>query len=250
LALARAGAAVALAARSADGLKATAEAIHAVGGRAIVVPADVTDWDAVASMVERVESDLGPIDVLVNNAGGAQAIGPLWELDPDVAWADVELNLRSVMLSMRAVIPSMVRRGVGRVINLGSKQATAPSPYLAPYSGAKAGLLMLTEGVDQSLTGTGVRVFIFSPGLVLTDSLQEAMTGEAGREWLPDLRDVPPARLNAPEQAGELAVLLATGAADALHGRFLHVNDNVPHLVREADRIVAGDMLSLRLRAD
>ena len=99
----------------------------------------MTNPHAVQATVQRILADLGPIDLLINNVGRARAIGPIWEVDPDEWWLDIETNLRSAFLCCRAVIPEMLLRQRGRIINIGSGQALAPSPYFSAYSSSKAG---------------------------------------------------------------------------------------------------------------
>ncbi len=116
-ALAAAGASVAGVARSADQLAETVSSITSANGRAIALTADVMDQSAIEHAVAQTEQQLGPVDLLVNNAGSLVAIGPLWEADPKEWWRDMEINLRGTFLCARAVLPSMVARRHGRIIN-------------------------------------------------------------------------------------------------------------------------------------
>src|SRR4051794_14616371 len=136
-ALASAGAAVTLTARSADELEAAAAAIEASGGRAIVAPADVGDPAAVAA----VAAAAGGVDVLVTGAGVLPAIGPAGEAEPDDWWANVETTLRGASLCPRAVLPGMIARGRGTIVNLASGVAGRPEPYLSGYRAGKAALV-------------------------------------------------------------------------------------------------------------
>jgi NAD(P)-dependent dehydrogenase (short-subunit alcohol dehydrogenase family) len=248
LALAHSGAAVALAARTQREIDDTASAIAAAGGAAVAVRTDVTQWPQVAALADRTEAELGPVDVLVNNAGGAAAIGPLWELAPEVWWADVALNLQGAVWGVRAVLPLMVARGRGRIINVGSMLGTRPDPYQSAYSTAKSGLLMFTESTALAARDHGVTVFAMSPGLVRTRAFENALTCDAGRRWLPELRAIPAERFSPPERAAELAVFLASGRGDGLTGRFVHVDDDEQRLAAEAATIIDEDRLALRLR--
>src|SRR5262249_35018118 len=120
LALARAGAAVAITARSASELDSALAELRAIHHRGIAVRADVTGRAAVDDMVAQTEARLGPIDFLVNNAGSAGVIGPIWETDPDDWWRAVEINLRGPMLCARSVLPGMIARRRGRIVNMAS----------------------------------------------------------------------------------------------------------------------------------
>src|SRR5579864_8870532 len=131
ISLAGAGARVAVAARSASQLDETVNLILANGGEAAAVPADVTDKDAVREMVRRVEDHLGPVNLLVNNAGAATPFGPTWEVDGDRWWRTVETNLRGPFLCSSAVMPGMVSRRDGRIINVCSGAGTVSVPFMS-----------------------------------------------------------------------------------------------------------------------
>src|SRR5262249_54052018 len=117
LALARHGAAVTITARSVGELDSTLGELRTIHDRTIAVRSDVTDRASVDDMVSQTEARLGPIDFLVNNAGSAGVIGPIWETDPDDWWREVEVNLRGPLLCARAVLPGMIARRSGRIVN-------------------------------------------------------------------------------------------------------------------------------------
>ena len=225
---------VALVARSESELAAAATELGA-----LAVAADIRDPVAVEKAVTRVERELGPVDLLVNNAGTLAAIGPLWEVDPGDWWLDVETSLRGALLCSQAVLPGMLERGRGRIVNISSYAAIRPSPDQSGYAAAKAALLSLTESLAASTAERGLAVFAISPGFVrtaMTDRLRESFP-EAGSGG-----EVDAAR------AGELVAFLASGAADGLSGRFLHALDDVEDLARRADEIVRDDFYVMRLR--
>jgi NAD(P)-dependent dehydrogenase (short-subunit alcohol dehydrogenase family) len=248
LALARAGAAVAVLARSAEQLADVVAAITASGGRAIALSADVTDRAAVEAAVAEAERRLGPPDLLVNNAGVGGPVGPLAESDPDAWWRCVEVNLRGPLLCCRAVLSGMLTRRRGRVVNVASGAGTRAIPNLSAYVTAKAALIRLTENLAAEVRESGVRVFAIQPGTVRTAMAEAVLDCAEGRRRLPWLvvlfergQDVPP------ERAGELVVLLASGRADALSGRFLAVEWDMEGLVRRAEELAGTDALTLRL---
>ena len=246
-ALAAAGAAVAVAARSPDQLRQTVSTISAAGGRAISVVADVNDAAAVEQMVRRTEAELGLVDLLVNNAATAGAIGPVWECDPEEWWRGVETNLRGPLLCCRAVLPGMIARNRGRIINLSSATALTPTPYMSAYVCAKAGLLRLTDCLASELEAAqaAVSVFAVSPGPVRTRMQEEALESPAGRKWIaPFFAGI---TFGTPDRIAMLAVCLASGRGDVLSGRFFTVADDVSELVRQADRIRQNNLYSLRL---
>jgi NAD(P)-dependent dehydrogenase (short-subunit alcohol dehydrogenase family) len=234
------GAAVAVAARTIADLEQTCELVAREGGRIVAFDTDVTEPGSVARLVRATEAELGPITLLVNNAGTCQAIGPTWELDPARWHREIESTLFSTFLCTRAVLPGMLDRRAGRIVNVSSWAAVGPTPHKAAYGCAKAAVLHLTNSLAAELSGSGVHVFAITPGSVLT-----AMTkhmSESGwldlssQEWLP------------PERGGELVAYLASGRADGLSGRFIHVLDDVETLSRRAEEIQQKDLHVLRLR--
>ena len=230
LELAAAGATVAVAARSGDEISQTAEE---VGGLAI--ECDVSDRGAVERMVEQVESEYGRIDLLVANAGtSVDEHGAAWELDPADWWRIFEVNTLGVYLCCRAVIPGMLARGGGRIVNVASGAAYLPGTRSTAYSASKAAVHRFSETLALQLEPHGIPVFSISPGLVRTK-----MTDDFGDDapWTP------------PELAPKLIRALASGRLDGLAGRYLHAeHDDVDDLAARADEILAGDLNAIRLR--
>ena len=225
--LASAGARVAVSARTRDEVEAVAEEI---GGVAVV--ADVSKAADVERMVRRVESSLGPIDLLCANAGIGNERGLTWEVDADEWWRIFEVNVRGVFLSCRAVIPGMLERERGRIVITGSGAAYLPGSTNTGYSSSKAAVCRFGETLARQLEGR-IPVFVFSPGLVDT-----AMTADVRRDapWTP------------PELAPRLVRVLASGRADALAGRYLHAeHDDIEDLIRRADEIRERDLNAIRL---
>jgi NAD(P)-dependent dehydrogenase (short-subunit alcohol dehydrogenase family) len=245
LALADEGFALGLVARSADALEETCTLVAARGGMAVAAIADVTDPDAVHRAVGTLEKEAGPIAVLVNNAGTLQAVGPLWEVDPGDWWADVLTSLGGAFALCREVVPRMIERGEGRIVNVTSYAAVRPAPYETGYAAGKAALASLTEALAASLEPHGVKVFSVAPGFTETAITRNLADSEAGRRWLPDVagREA----LDA-ERSARLITLLATGAVDALNGRFLHALDDVEALLERIDEIRRDDLYAPRLR--
>ena len=144
VALAKAGASVAVVAGSEDQLAETVREITELGSRAISIAADVSHPDAVQKMMVEVEKSLGSVDLLVNNAGLAGPIGPTWETAPDAWWRCLEVNLRGPMLCSQAVLPGMIARGDGRIVNVASGAGTFAIPYLGAYVTSKTALIKFT----------------------------------------------------------------------------------------------------------
>jgi NAD(P)-dependent dehydrogenase (short-subunit alcohol dehydrogenase family) len=245
LALADAGFALGLVARSEDALRETQEMAERRGVRAVSVPADVTDPRAANSAVGAIEEDAGPITVLVNNAGSLLAIGPLWEVDPDAWWLDVQTSLGGAFNFCREIVPRMIKRGEGRIVNVTSYVAIRPTPYETGYACGKAAVVSLTESLAASLDGYGIRAFAVAPGFTRTEMTEHLTESVAGRRWLPE---VGKGRVLEAEQSARLIALLAAGAADELNGRLLHALDDVELLIERIEEIQRDDLYAPRLR--
>jgi 3-oxoacyl-[acyl-carrier protein] reductase len=227
--LAKAGMKVAVAARSTSEIGETAKE---VGG--IAIQCDVSDRDSVDQMVERTEKELGPIDLLVSNAGVSIEEGDAWTLDPDEWWRVFEVNVFGVYLCCRAVIPAMLERGTGRIVNVASGAAYLPGSSSTAYSASKAAVHRFSETLANQLQDRGLPVFSISPGLVKT-----RMTEDFGDDapWTP------------PELAPKLVRALASGRLDGLAGRYLHAeHDDVDELANRIDEILEDDLNAIRLR--
>jgi NAD(P)-dependent dehydrogenase (short-subunit alcohol dehydrogenase family) len=247
--LAAAGAAVAVTARSGDQLDETVALIDRDGGRGLAIVADVTDRFSVEFMAAETERHLGPVDVLVNNAGIAGPVGPLWENDPNDWRRCLEVNVDGPFLCCHAVLPGMIARRSGRIINLTSGIGNRSYPYLSSYNVAKTALSRLTETLADETREHSVSVFLMTPGLVQTDMPVEIGSSDEGRRWLPGFAENHAANGQPPDRAAALCLLLATGRADALSGRYINVRDDFEDLLRRSEQIQKDDLLTLRLRS-
>ena len=194
-----------------------------------------------AAAAARVEDELGPVDLLVNNAGLAGAWGRFEEVPEAIWWRDFEVNLLGAALPTRALLPGMVRRGHGRVATMSSGMANVPNRYCSAYAASKAAVVVLMERIAAELAGTGVCAFSLAPGLVRT----EMSTGDGFREFS-GFQDLPDDEWQTAEQSAELVLRIAAGDADPLNGRFLHVKDDLDDLLAEAARGLAPGRLVLR----
>ncbi|MBK1880515.1 SDR family NAD(P)-dependent oxidoreductase [Pelagicoccus mobilis] len=199
--------------------------------------ADVTDFQEAKSIVKDCESTLGPIDVLINNAGISGPNGNVLEQDFEELWKTMEVNVRGPMAYMQAALPSMLRRNAGIVINMGSYSSVHPFPGAATYSASKAALARYTDSVQATLKGSSVQIFTVSPGLVETDMTKDA----------PFVKDIPKEFWSPIEAISRLVEKLAGGKYASLKGRFIHVKDDIDELAREADRINSDNLYSLTL---
>ena len=241
LGLGAAGFAVAVLARSANALEEARCEIERQGVPSAACVADVTDPIAVARAVAAAENALGPISTLVNNAGTSLAVGPMWEVDAHDWWTDVQTSLGGTFNLCRSVIPGMIARRRGRILNVSSYAGVRAAPYQNGYGCAKAAVTSLTESLAASLSAHGVQVFAITSGFVHTD-LNRRLTESA---WLPEARTRDNADLS---PFVRLAVMLALGRADALNGRFLHALDDVSELLRQIDMVDRDELYVLRLR--
>jgi len=248
-ALAKAGAAVAIAARSRDQLVQTETLIRDHGGAAVSVAADVSDPDSVRAMMMQVENALGPVDLLVNNAGTGGPFGPTWEADAEEWWSCLEINLRSAVLCCHAVLPSMIARGRGRIINVASGAGAAPIAYMSAYVTSKAALIHFTETLAAETRPHGIAVFSIHPGTVRTSLSEDLMGSAKGRRWLPWFQSIFERGQDvSPDAASRLVLFLASGAADRLSGRFFTVQEDPAEVVRRAGEVESDDLYVLRLR--
>ncbi|MGY1702649.1 SDR family NAD(P)-dependent oxidoreductase [Geodermatophilus sp. SYSU D00766] len=233
--LAARGAAVAGLARGGGRLRAAMDDVAAAtGARTLALPADVTDPAAVDAAVARVTAELGPVGLLVNNAGLIDAAEvPLWQADPDQWWSVVESQVRGPFLLARAVLPGMLAAGGGRVIGLSSGIATRANPLYSAYSAGKTAQVRLTESLDLAGAAHGVRAFDVAPGVVDT-AMTRAMPMHAGRtEW------------TRPEDVVDLVVAIAAGELDQWSGRFVRVGVDSLETLRATTP--TGDARRLRL---
>lgn len=169
LALGEAGASVVLAARTTAQAEANARQINAAGGKAAAIACDVSDYAACQRLVQETTERFGPPDVLVNNAGVIEPISMVGEADP-AEWArSIEINLIGAYYVIRAVLPGMIERGHGDIINVSSGAAHRPLEGWSAYCAGKAGLAMLTRSIDLEHRAAGIRVFGFQPGTTDTD---------------------------------------------------------------------------------
>ena len=168
LALAGAGADIALLARRRERLETLAGELRATGRRAAALPVDVTDGEALAAAAAAATEELGPIDILVNNAGGARFLAPALEI-AEVGWTKtVALNLTAPFLCAQAFGGPMVERGAGAIVNVGSVAGLRHLAGMSAYSSAKGGLFAQTRALAREWAPHGVRVNAVAPGYVAT----------------------------------------------------------------------------------
>jgi NAD(P)-dependent dehydrogenase (short-subunit alcohol dehydrogenase family) len=245
------GAAVGLLARTAGELAETLELIESAGGAAVAVRADVTDERAAAAAVAHVRGELGPIDLLVNNAGILGPVGPTWSVDGDEWWRTMEVNLRGLLTCTQLVVPEMVSRRRGRIINMTSQAGVFRWPLVSAYSVSKAAVAKLTENLARETSRYGVTVFSVHPGLLPIGMAELASASRAepdspeGRIWTWVEGEFREGRGASPGAALELILNVAAGKADALTGRHLSVHDDLEAVLAEIDEVRERDLYVL-----
>jgi 3-oxoacyl-[acyl-carrier protein] reductase len=227
---------VGLTARSADELAATADFVRNQGGREVAVVGDVSQPDHVDAVCSAVEEGLGPVTVLINNAAVTGEYAPIIASGPLDWWHVLEVNTRGPLMFCRRLVPAMVERGSGYVININSLDCSRPGRGGSPaYSVSKAALRRLTELLAMELEGTGVTAVDLSPGLVRT-----AMGGSR-----PDADQLPPEAWLDPSVAVGKVMQILTGNYGALHGRFLHARDDLDSVLGTVSLVADARMLRL-----
>jgi NAD(P)-dependent dehydrogenase (short-subunit alcohol dehydrogenase family) len=250
-ALAGEGVAVGLLARSGDELAEVAAAIESAGGAVAVAPADVTDPAAVAAAVAEVAAELGPIDLLVNNAGIPGPIGPLWAVDAEAWWTTFDVNVRGILLATQAVLPAMVAKRRGRIVNMSSQAGAHRWPLMSGYSVSKAAVTKLTENLAHETARYGVSVFSVHPGLLPIGMSTTVLGGTVTTPYDEIVQRWTAAQLRngggaEPSAAVELLLRIAEGDADALSGRHLSVHDDLDTLLADVAEIRRRDLYVLR----
>ena len=255
---AEAGAAVMVSARTTNEIEETADLIRAAGGRAASFPADVSDLEAVRTMLAVTEAELGAPSILVNNAGGGikNGSGPYENADIEGIRGSIETNMMAAMLLSRLVLPGMLDRRQGCIVNMASGSGMVGMPYMAAYCVAKTGIIRFSESLALEMLGRGVTVFSVAPGNVATKLTTRltAAQGEKipepppGRPWLfPPGHELEDSGWYLPERAAELCRFLASGKADRLSGRFFSVHYDEAAIVAEAERVEREQLYALRI---
>jgi 3-oxoacyl-[acyl-carrier protein] reductase len=187
VALAQEGAHVGLVARTEKDISAVAKEITALGVKTSVATADVSNRAEVEAAVAKVQQDLGPIDILINNAGTA-TFGKFLELEPEAWEHQIRVNVFGVYYTTRAVLPQMIERKAGDIVNISSTAGKSGSPVTSAYSASKFAVFGLSESLMQEVRKHNIRVTALAPSTVVTDMANRAnlITGDAERVMHPE----------------------------------------------------------------
>ena len=223
--LAEEGCHIALFDRDADALRAAGEKIQTLGRRMSTHVVDISDYDGVRDAVASIESSQGGIDVLINNAGFDQFANFL-DTTPEQWESIIAVNLRGTLNMHHVVLPGMVDRGRGRVVNIASDAGRVGSSMEAVYSACKGGIIAFTKSVARELARTGVRLNVVCPGPTDTPLLAQFLAGgEDGAKTLQALeRAVPMKRIGRPDDVPGIVAFLASDDAEYITGQVISVS--------------------------
>ncbi|GGF23026.1 SDR family NAD(P)-dependent oxidoreductase [Subtercola lobariae] len=222
LALAETGAAVAVHGRDADAANAVRDQIEAIGAHGTVVLGDVTSPDDLARMVGEIESTLGPIDILVANAGGnLMRPGPLEDMTIEQWRGAIDANLTATFATIATVLPRMKLRGHGSIITMSSAAARRPTPQSpVAYAAAKAGIELLTKWLAAEAGPSGIRINGVAPETIMTDRNQKMISPDIQTQLI---NVHPIRRLGTPEDVAAACVFLASDQSAWISGVIIDV---------------------------
>lgn len=224
--MAKCGASVVLAGRSAAPLDAMAQEVRALGVRAITVPTDITDPAQIDALVQATLTEFGRIDCWVNNAGSANAedVGPLIDLTPERFDNVVDLNLKWTFFCAQAAARQMIAQGGGgSIINISSRSGSQPNPMTGQYGAAKAGIENLTATMAVEWGHHGIRVNAIAPGLVPTEESLTSGSMSKPSRVARQIEAVPLRRLGTVDDIGAACAFLASEEAGWLTGETIQI---------------------------
>jgi 2-hydroxycyclohexanecarboxyl-CoA dehydrogenase len=220
------GYAVAVADLKLETAREIAESINASGGKAVAVQADVTDTASVQAAVKTVTAELGPVEVAVNNAGWDDFM-PFLDTTEEFWDRILDINFKGALRVVQAVVPGMIERGWGRVVNIGSDAGRVGSSMEAVYSGAKGGIIAFTKTLAREVATTGVTANAVCPGPTDTPALR-AFADNAGQDAEKVIsamvRGVPMRRLAQPDDVAAAVAFFASDEAGYVTGQTLSVS--------------------------
>ena len=224
-AFAEEGARVAALARTGDDLARTVETLEGGADAHLAVRCDVTDPDQAMSALDRVRSELGGLDVLVNNAGRSQNVSRLDALDLGEWHISIEANLSSVFYMSRAAVTSMIAQGSGSIVNIASISGTVAFAGIGAYSAAKAGVIALTRVMAVEWADCGIRTNAVAPGWTESYMNYELRTDPANRDLLESIRDeIVMKRFAVPSETAKAVLFLAGDSTSYITGETIFVD--------------------------
>ena len=224
LAFGRQGAKVVLVARSREEIDQVAAQLRSLRKDAIAIPTDVSEEAQVDHLIKKTLDVYGTVDILVNNAGARGPIGPVHSTSLS-DWEQVlKINLTSAFLCSKAVLPTMMEKRAGKIINVATTLTLRPN--LTPYMVAKAGLIHFTKQLSRELKEYNIQVNVIHPGVMDTrmqEDIRKAGTKAIGTDMFERLKEE--GILESPDEPAKLILFLASKAADGINGEYLSFDD-------------------------
>ncbi len=249
LAYAHEGANVVTISRTLSEIEKTSEQIRANGRRAITIRADVSNSVEIENTVALVVKEFGKVDILVNAAGIQGPIGPIIENDINHWIQTVQVNLIGTFLCVRAVLPTMIKQGCGKIINFSGGGATSPRPYFTAYAASKGAVVHFTESLAEELKAYNVQVNVIAPGAVNTKMLDQVLKagGLAGAHEFKKAQEQLEKGGAPIEKPARLAVFLASNESNGLSGKLISaVWDNWQNMATQINEIMSSDIYTVR----
>jgi NAD(P)-dependent dehydrogenase (short-subunit alcohol dehydrogenase family) len=219
---AEAGASVVIASRKMENLKATADELAGLPGKIVPMECHVGRGDQLVSLVQSIEKQLGPVDILVNNSATNIGQGPALEVTDEMLDKMIEVNIKAALRLIRLIVPKMIERKTGSIINIASIAGLRPQPGGLLYSFTKAGLIMMTRTWACEFGQKGVRVNAIAPGLIQTDFSEFFWKNEKYRAKLEATQPI--GHIGLPDEIGFAALYLASDEASYVTGQVLVVD--------------------------
>jgi len=241
-------------------LNQTVESIRSCGGEALGILADVTDRTQVETMVSQTIAAYGQVDILINNAAIFRSIGGVWEVDPAEWWQDVTTNLLGPFLCCRAVLPHMMERDQGIIINLSGGGFGGPVLGGSGYSASKTGLIRLTDTLALELGGSelarqvtgkqyNIQVYAVEPAFVQGPMNEYVATSQQGQKWLPFVKaNLEKGLVQDANDVGQGICKLIELSNPSLSGRVFTYRMDFENLLLKAEEIKKNDLHQLRIR--
>lgn len=215
---AEAGADVVIASRKLENLQATAAELSRLPGRVVPIACHVGRLDQLESLIRETESQLGPVDILVNNSATNLGQGPALSVTDEMLDKMVEINIKAALRLVRLTVPKMIERGTGgSIINISSVAGLEPQPGGLLYSFTKAGLIMMTRGWAHEFGPHRIRVNAIAPGLIQTDFSEHFWKNEQFRTHLEQTQPI--RRIGQPDEISFAALYLASDEASFVTGQ-------------------------------
>jgi NAD(P)-dependent dehydrogenase (short-subunit alcohol dehydrogenase family) len=249
-AFAREGAHLVLSSRTISELEAVREELKSLSSaRVEICPADVSLPEQVNGLVGFALEKFATIDILVNCAGIYGPIGPVTEINVEKWLQAIHINLYGTLLCIRAVLPTMMKKQKGKIVNMSGGGAASPFPRFSAYSASKAAVVRLTETLSVEVKDYNIDINAIAPGAVNTRMLDQALeAGEAaGQDFMAKSLKQKQEGGVPPENVAELAVFLASSESDGLTGRLISLLwDNWRDIPRHLDAVMSSDIYTLR----